>query len=148
MQDKIRRQLEAWRDSYINTSLSRNNMLNVDLSTTSAVRFIVNDYFTYENFWKIATGRGDYDEYAVRSSANTDPRYNPIAWEALRDTDNRTDISYLENLVKRGYDAIVQKGENPICLTFGCLSSSPGESQTPMRARETRRSPPLTLPFS
>ena len=122
MQDKIRRQLEAWRDSYINTSLSRNNMLNVDLSTTSAVRFIVNDYFTYENFWKIATGRGDYDEYAVRSSANTDPRYNPIAWEALRDTDNRNDISYLENLVKRGYDAIVQKGENPICLTFGCLS--------------------------
>ena len=67
MQDKIRRQLEAWRDSYINTSLSRNNMLNIDLSTTSAVRFTVNDYFTYENFWKIATGRGDYDEYAVRS---------------------------------------------------------------------------------
>lgn len=122
MNDKIRRQLEAWRDSYINTSLSKNNMLNIDLSQTGAIRFIVNDYFTYDNFWKIAVGRGEYDEYALRSSANTDPRYNPIAWESVRDCDNRTDISYLEALVKKGYDAIVQKGENPICLTFGCLS--------------------------
>lgn len=117
----IREQLEKWRDSYINITIRGNNMLHQDTSNSKAIRFLTNDYFTYLQFWTIATGRGDNEDYALRSKAHSDPRYRPIAWEAVRKVPNPTDISHLDNLVKTGYDIIVQKGENPICLTFGKL---------------------------
>ncbi len=117
----IRRQLEAWRDSYINITIRANNMLHQDKANSKAIRFLTNDYFTYLHFWSIASGKGDSEDYALLSRANTDPRYHPIAWEAVKDVPNPTDISHLDNLVKTGYDIIVQKGENPICLTFGKL---------------------------
>ncbi len=118
---RIRKQLEAWRDSYINITIRGNNMLHQDISNSKAIRFLTNDYFTYLHFWTIATGKGDSEDYALRSRANSDPRYNPIAWEAVRNVPNPTDMGHLDTLVKTGYDIIVQKGENPICLTFGKL---------------------------
>ncbi len=119
---KIRKQLEAWRDSYINIAIRGNNMLHQDPKNSKAIRFITNDYFTYSNFWDIASGKGDSEDYAIKSRANTDPRYNPIEWRAVREIDDPADLAYLDALVKTGYDVIVQKGENPICLTFGRLN--------------------------
>ena len=120
MEKRIRKQLEEWRDSFINTAVKKgNNMLNQDPANTAAIRLEVNEYFTYENFWKIAIGQGKDEEYALRSKASTDPRYNPISWRTEKQTSNPTDPAHLDNLVKDGYQAIVQKGENPICITFG-----------------------------
>lgn len=121
MEKQIRKQLEAWRDSYINTSLKRNNLLHQSPLTTDAIVFDCNEYFTYEHFWKIASGAGEAEEYALQSNANPDPRYRPISWRAERAQENPKDLALLDEIVKTGYKAIVQKGENPICLTFGKL---------------------------
>ncbi|MBQ3220663.1 MAG: hypothetical protein IJB34_01725 [Clostridia bacterium] len=120
MEKRIRKQLEEWRDSFINTAVKKgNNMLNQDPVNTAAIRLEVNEYFTYDSFWKIAVGQGKDEEYALRSKASTDPRYNPISWRTEKPTANPTDPAHLDELVKEGYQAIVQKGENPICITFG-----------------------------
>ncbi len=117
---KLRQQIEAWRDSYINITL-KNNMLNREENKSKAIRFTTNEHFTYEHFWKIAIGEGGMEDYALRSGANSDPRYNPIGWRSVKPMDNPTDPAVLDDLVKTGYDVIVKKGENPLCLSFGRL---------------------------
>ena len=109
---KIRAQLAAWRDSFIEATV-KNNMLNQNPLTTNAVKFDVTEAFTYERFWEMATGEGNAEEYALKSNAFTVPGTKPIAWRAERG--GATEPVLLENLVSHAYKSIVQKGENPLC---------------------------------
>lgn len=126
---KLKRQIEIWRDNFINTAIRKNNLLNQYPAASDAIVFEVTDFFTYDKFWQIACGRGEVDgktkklaEYALWSGNDyTDRRMNPpIGWHSER-TGART-LSFLDAIIDEGYHAIVQKGENPICLSFGKLS--------------------------
>ena len=123
METRIRKQIERWRDGYINTSIRRNTLLHLDEKSSKGVRFACNDAFSYENFWSIAIGAGENEEYALRSNANSDPRYNPIRWRAEREQEGEDpcDLKILDEIIKTGYKSIVQKGENPVCMALGRL---------------------------
>lgn len=121
MEARIRKQIERWRDGYINTSIRRNTLLHLDERSSKGVRFACNDTFSYADFWKIAIGEGEHGEYALQSKANPDPRYSPIVWRAEREDGDPFDLKILDEMIKTGYKSIVQKGENPVCLAFGRL---------------------------
>ena len=115
---KIRSQLAAWRDSFIDIRI-KNNMLHQPPLQTGAIKFDVTEAFTYEEFWQIAAGLGNAEEYALKSDAFTVPGTKPIAWRT--ETGGLLNPDALESIVSRAYKSIIQKGENPLCLTFGKL---------------------------
>ena len=118
--DMIESQLKFWKDSFIDIRIRNNNMLNQDPKTSNAIVLEVNNSFTYSRFWDIAVGGGNAEEYALKSKAVAVPGTNPIAWHAEKDVNCRNP-EVLEGMVKRAYKAILQKGENPLCLAFGKL---------------------------
>lgn len=151
MEKRIRKQLEAWRDSYINLSPKRNNMLHSERDTTDAIVFECNSAFGYETFWEIACGNGGHEEYALQSDANSDPRYNPISWRSERERENPRDLTLLDEMVKSCYKSVVQKGENPLCLAFGRLtwrvkSERESENEGGRDAFTEIRTPVLLIP--
>ncbi len=124
----MKKQLALWRDSFIKTTINNNNMLNQDPAKSKAIVLDVSPYFTYERFWQIAKGETEYSEYALCSGMNYDPRYHPIVWHAEAPRADAKNTNILDEIIKVGYKAIVQKGENPICLTFGKLKWKVGVS--------------------
>lgn len=118
--EMVEAQLKFWKDSFIDVRIRNNNMLSQDPQTSEAIVLEVNNSFTYARFWDIAVGRGNAEEYALKSKAVAVPGTNPIAWHAEKDV-NLRDPAVLEGMVKRAHKAIIQKGENPLCLTFGKL---------------------------
>lgn len=124
MESRIRTQIERWRDGYINTSIRRNTLLHLDKKTSKGVLFSCNDSFSYEHFWTMAIGAGEHEEYALRSKANADPRYHPIAWRAEKEQEGEDpcEVKILDEIIKTGYKSIAEKGENPVCMALGKLT--------------------------
>ena len=94
-------------------------MLHQPPLQTGAIKFDVTEAFTYEEFWQIAAGLGNAEEYALKSDAFTVPGTKPIAWRT--ENGGLLNPDALESIVSRAYKSIIQKGENPLCLTFGKL---------------------------
>lgn len=115
---KIRAQLAVWRDSFIDVRI-KNNMLHQPPAETDAIKLDVTETFPYERFWEMAAGKGNAEEYALKTHGVIVPGFKPIAWKTERS--GVLDVAALENLVSRSYKSIIQKGENPLCLTFGKL---------------------------
>ena len=126
---KLRQQVEQWRDSFINLAPRKNNLLNQYHSKSNAIVFEVNDSCTYDYFWKIASGNAPLDRrggkiksFAISSGNDyTDRRIiPPIEWHAEKS--GKKELELLDNMIDSAKAAIIQKGENPICLTFGKLT--------------------------
>lgn len=128
-ENKLIKQVEQWRDSFINLSPRKNNLLNQYPPKSNAIIFEVNTSCTYDYFWKITSGNAPVNKrgekiksFAINSGNNYTDRLivPPIEWHAEKS--GKKDLDLLDNIIDTAKTAIVQKGENPICLTFGKLT--------------------------
>lgn len=115
----IRELVEKWRDSYINTSIKRNNLLNQNREVTDAILLKTDNISSYDFFWSIVTD-GKYDAYPFKSASMSPNSVAPIEWEAEKDGSKAPER--IDKILNFGYNTMAQTGENPICMTFGKLT--------------------------
>ena len=142
----ISEKLKSWRDSYISIAInSKNNMLHQNPESSSAIQLMTSKAFPYTMYWKIATGKGDADDYALKSDANNDPRHRPIDWQPLRQSGDN--LAYLNKLAVTCYDTIAKKGENPLCITFGRLTWIANKQRNNQNEKVKINTPVLLIPI-
>ena len=119
-EQKLLKQIQDWRDSYIDISEKNNNLLNQNPQCSSGIRLLTSEACPYTVFWDMATGKRG------QLTANFDMGGGHVydggrlSWQPINSRGETVDrVRLMEEIYARGRETIIQRGENPICLTFG-----------------------------
>ncbi|MCD8294065.1 MAG: AAA domain-containing protein [Clostridia bacterium] len=122
MDDKVRKQVQKWRDEYLNSSIKHNNLLNMNPDrkgkATDTIRLLANEKYSVDSFWQIAADRGGAAEYPFSSASFYVRKGSRIEWDA----NGSHSLDALDKVIDKGNATIVQRGENPVCMVFGKLT--------------------------
>ena len=120
-EEKLLKQIQDWRDSYIDISEKNNNLLNQNPQCSDAIRLLTTPACPYTFFWDMAVGkRGNLVVNFDMGDARAHEDSGRISWQPVHEYADAVDrVRLMEDIYNRGRETIIQRGENPICLTFG-----------------------------